>query len=105
MNHTPLPWNYQVTLSKAVVIWGDEKRITPLVATMDTTNHKLNEANARFIVRACNSYEAMKAALIESKRLIEKMYSKGQGSKRHKEMVLVKINDALAIAEGKESNP
>ena len=64
-----------------------------------------SEEKANHLVRACNSYEAMKAALIESKRLIEKMYSKGQGSKRHKEMVLVKINDALAIAEGKESNP
>ena len=102
MNHTPLPWNYQVTLSKAVVIWGDEKRITPLVATMDTTNHKLNEANARFIVTACNSYEATREAL---QKLLATTELNLDELEQETQEALAQAQAALALADGKEAQP
>jgi hypothetical protein len=64
--HTPTPWHVAVKRGTHLILdkqGGTECEENALVATVYGTYS--NDANARFIVTACNAHEAMKAALQE----------------------------------------
>ena len=69
--HTPIPWRVSGcrmrTLSKHdnyLVVHGDEQERSPLIAEVFTDDERLPvEANAEFIVRACNSHDKLLEAL------------------------------------------
>ncbi|MCK5610282.1 hypothetical protein KAR91_50890 [Candidatus Pacearchaeota archaeon] len=58
MEHSKLPWKDGRELT-AHVIYSDDFDIAAVIDTIGPSD----EANAAFIVKACNSFEAMKEAL------------------------------------------
>ena len=64
MNHTPTPWTYIASnCSNFVHIETDTDHST--IATLAKGTKSQKEANAAFIVRACNAHDAMIHALNE----------------------------------------
>jgi hypothetical protein len=101
--HTPTPspvsWDYGITLGREYFAVFDDSGTT--VASL------LTEANAEFIVRACNSYQAMKEALEALLPIAEERFQRlsEQAFVRGEILLpwdsITKAQAALKLAEGK----
>ena len=100
MNHTPTPWIDIPQWDPSIAYIGTATGTTQYVATLRDRRDGTCQANAAYIVRACNSYEAMREAL---EGLIE-LYEKPYIWKTNNQSAYKKAKEALTIAEGKESN-
>ena len=70
--HTPTPWNaYKPTGSRWHIGSSDSSHLI-IGKINDDNSHTLAKANAEFIVRACNNFDALVEAL--------KRISKGEGA-------------------------
>ena len=102
MNHTPTPWKFAFPSRHIYAVDTGRHIATIHVRALPTfKDEEEAKANARFIVQACNSYEAMREAL---EGLIE-LYEKPYIWKTNNQSAYKKAKEALALVEGKESNP
>jgi hypothetical protein len=64
--HTETPWTIEYIKNTRFIKSGDrEIAQTGQIGFPSRLGHTQDEANARFIVKACNNYEAMKSLLVE----------------------------------------
>lgn len=92
--HTKTPWNmWKDSEGNITISWepdGSFKRsICDIVGTMP-----IDEANAKFIVKAVNSHEKLREALV-----IAEHYLNNPNELRIEEMLLTKIRPALKESE------
>lgn len=112
MNHTPTPtpWRYVTLGSEGCRIYpdhGDLRTRGAFIACVNGRQVPEDQANAALIVKAVNSYEAMKAALESAKDIIvgftaSELEIPVEQVTESDEPVLVVINKALALANGKD---
>lgn len=62
VKHTKTPW---MATSHSLIFSGDGERMVARVGRVRERNVKLEQADAAFIVRACNSHDALVSALNE----------------------------------------
>ena len=108
MSHTPTPWNVE----NGALIIGGNKRIVDTWRLLTPNDGPEAFDNARLIVRAVNSFEAMKAALQEMLDYASARNSNPQAktvnmkfSRLTLEMWQKKAKAAILLAEGKELEP
>ncbi len=103
--HTPTPWRAQRRDKDGVAIIAERRDIPPggtptnglvAYATRRFSEPKeIWEANAAFIVRACNSHEAMRDALKMARKYVKRSIEvHNEGAEMH----LEEIDAALALA-------
>lgn len=73
--HTPTPWH--VTAKGHVAYKGNEYLLSGLICEMTDPGHPSSLADAEFIVRACNSFFALLAALEIAGELAERCVRNG----------------------------
>ena len=106
--HTPTPW-----VSLGMSIWSDPSHrqgvgnCIDLVGSVNTGRPESeNLENAALIVKAVNSYEAMREALQQAEMWVGRLIADGGHLNcvmpNHAINTLQKIERALALAEGKE---
>lgn len=112
--HTPTPW--AIKASEKTRVYRDEPIMASAILA-DTGSKMLpvtvQEANAAFIVLACNTHQILVDALEDAREAVEfqlkslaaeyRMYPNGdiqQGDIDEADELLVKVNIAIAKAEG-----
>ena len=106
MNHTPTPWKLNKAGSqKTIYINTADEEGLYLADLQNCQGTETTEANAEFIVRACNSHDDLVKALKEVKEQIgEVFYSQKQDNPEHDaaiDRIVSVVGEALAKAEGK----
>ena len=92
--HTPTPWRQWTSMNDGSInISNEHKEYVALLGTPGEVEAARIQADAALIVRAVNSYEAMKEALKMAKEWIDECTPLP---------VLKQIDEALALADGKE---
>jgi hypothetical protein len=62
--HTPGPWRYEKRGDGSVGIWAqNDTKVIGMTAGWESEFEEPTEANAEFIVRACNSHDELLEAL------------------------------------------
>ena len=112
MNHTPTPWTYKrsclpngIEQSWDCAIIDSEKCIVAeTFGIVDGYQDRPSIANAEFIVRACNSHEAMKEALqgIVAYLSVQRTLDPTKRGPLDEQSLLA-AQHALTVAEGKET--
>ena len=99
MNHTPTPWIDIPQWDPSIAYIGTATGTTQYVATLRDRRDGTCQANAAYIVRACNSYEAMRETLVQVKNVLET-----HGNRTNISIIgaIDLINSTLTLAEGKE---
>lgn len=108
--HTQTPWRIKYREQKHTVRWDIEARYSPSGTwkTIFKGNYYGNEkANAELIVKAVNSFEAMKAVIMEGMARLEATGISEHETYSHKrdkaaQAYYNRLQRALALAEGKE---
>lgn len=96
--HTPTPWRQWTSMNDGSInISNEHKEYVALLGTPGEVEAARIQADAALIVRAVNSYEAMKEALA----LILDDYTHGAWFPDSDELIPT-IRRALALADGKE---
>ena len=100
MKHTPLPWKKEIFNGELIVQDDDTNEYYVYICdcSSEFMSQEEEEANAEFIVRACNShYELLEAC----KRTVE-MFDKNSTAMNELPYTYTRLKQVIAKAEGKE---
>lgn len=92
MTHTPTPWNYSTAMGSSSVYAGDPK----IGTRISIANEVDEEANAEFIVRACNVHDELLDEVKKWREHVNNNIVTVEG-----DAMLVSLDVLIAKAEGK----
>lgn len=100
--HTPLPWRTNTIIEgRAIAIEAGRNTHICQVAKDALLSHDETNANAAFIVRACNSHYELLGALKDIRSRFASCIAQGNGEIAGDKEALARADSAIAKAEGK----
>ena len=100
--HTPVPWKVQSALSNPHLRIVGDRGLIASIAGSGPVVQKGFEANAAFIVRACNSHGALLEACKHANRVIAGLLrSRGQNQRIDANIAQLVIEAVIDKAEGR----
>ena len=99
IKHTPTPWRIGRNGTDYCVFAGEDGLVADCDTSDDACGNKTDIANAAFIVRACNSHQALVDALKDLRGRFLLVCENAGHSSKHALAAMAQADTALKLAE------